>query len=63
MNHTAHRLQLFLSCLDNEQVLCNEVQQSSPLTAASLWNRSAYKKLLQLLGECGQAEITSLEAD
>ncbi|CAF98081.1 unnamed protein product [Tetraodon nigroviridis] len=27
MNHTAHRLQLFLSCLDNEQVLCNEVQR------------------------------------
>uniref|UniRef100_A0A674MTN6 Protein MMS22-like n=1 Tax=Takifugu rubripes TaxID=31033 RepID=A0A674MTN6_TAKRU len=25
--------------------------------------RSAYKKLLNLLGECGQAEITSLEAD
>lgn len=33
------------------------------LTAASLCNRSAYKKLLNLLGECGQAEITSLEAD
>lgn len=37
---------------------------SSPLlTAASLCNRSAYKKLLSLLGDCGQAEITSLEAD
>lgn len=72
-----HCFKLFLSCLDMKQALYTEQEMfcgcmlfsffflsvTNNVTVSSLFNRSAYKKLLCLLGESGQAEITSLEAD
>ncbi|KAF0045011.1 hypothetical protein F2P81_001540 [Scophthalmus maximus] len=74
LRNTEHRRGLGKNTALSKEVLCTELEtfcscmryRMYPLTrlpSSPPRNRSAYRKLLSLLGEIGQAEISSLEVD